>query len=70
MESVAAHALRIELLGNRKAIGDLRMASVEGSIEAGNLQQVRLSLQRSRGLGQGYWADGGARAERSARGGR
>ena len=45
VESVATHPLGIERLGNRKAIGDLRMASVEGRIEAGNLQQVRLPLQ-------------------------
>ena len=45
VKSVAAHALRIELFGNRKAVGDLGMAPVEGRIEAGDLQQVRLPLQ-------------------------
>ncbi len=44
VKSVAPHAFYIELLRDRKAIGDVRMASVESSIEAGNLQQVRLSL--------------------------
>ena len=45
MEPVAAHALDVELLGDRKAIGNVGMASVEGRIEAGNLQEVGLSLE-------------------------
>ncbi len=45
VKSVAANALRVERFGNRKAVGDLRMAAMEGGVEAGDLQQLRLPLQ-------------------------
>ena len=43
VEPVAAHALRIERLGNGIAIGDLGVPAMKGRIEAGNLQQMRLA---------------------------
>ena len=45
MKSVAANPLRIERLGDCKAVGDLRMASMESGVEAGNLKHARLPLQ-------------------------
>ena len=45
VKSIATNPLRIERLGDRKAVGDLRMASMESGVEAGNLQQARLPLQ-------------------------
>ena len=43
MKAVAAHALCIERLGDRVAVGDLGMAAVERGVEAGDLQQLRLA---------------------------
>lgn len=45
MESVAAYALRIELLGDCKAVGHLGVSPVKRGIEAGNLGQVRKPMQ-------------------------
>ena len=45
MKSVAANAFRVERLGNGEAVRDLRMAAMEGGVEAGDLQHMRLPLQ-------------------------
>ena len=45
MKSVAAHPFIIERLWDGKSIGDFRVIAVEGGIETGNLQKVRLSFQ-------------------------
>src|SRR5439155_23752345 len=55
MKSVAPHSFRVEVLGDRKAIGNLRMASVECRIEAGDLQYVRLSRQDRADWTEGIW---------------
>jgi hypothetical protein len=43
-EAVAAHAFGVESLRDGKPIGNIWMIAVEGGIEAGNLQNVRLPL--------------------------
>ena len=45
MKSVTAYPLEIKLLRDRIVIGQVRVASVECSIEAGDLQEMRLPLQ-------------------------
>ena len=44
MEAVAAYAVLIELLRKCVAVRDFRVAAMEGGIETGNLNQLRLSL--------------------------
>jgi hypothetical protein len=46
MEPIAAHALPMELLGDRVAIGQLGMSAVERRVEAGDLQQGRLPFEQ------------------------
>jgi hypothetical protein len=46
MESLAAYAFSIELLGNRVVVGNLGMAAVECGVEASNLQQARPSVEQ------------------------
>ncbi len=41
MEAIAPNALRVKAFGKRKMVGDRAVAAVEGSIEAGDLRQVR-----------------------------
>ena len=45
MEAVAAHALRIEALGQRVMIGERTVAAVERRIEAGDLRQFGTSFE-------------------------
>jgi hypothetical protein len=52
MEAVAAHAFLVQPLRDREAIGYLRMAPMEGRIEAGHLKQVWLPLQDCADRGQ------------------
>ncbi len=44
VKAVAAHAIGIILVGQRIAVRDLGMAAMEGGIEAGHLQELRLTL--------------------------
>ena len=46
MEAVAAHALRVQLRGQREHLRDLRIAAVERSVEAGDLRQLGSALQQ------------------------
>ncbi len=45
VESIAANALGVERLRNRKAVRHLGMPAMEGRVEAGHLQNLRLPLQ-------------------------
>src|SRR5262245_28620475 len=42
MEAIAANSLRVELLGERIAVGNFRMVSMKGRVETGDLQQLVL----------------------------
>ena len=52
MEAVATHPLREERLGDRIAVGDLRMAPMKGRIETGNLKQARLTVENDADRGE------------------
>ena len=45
VKTVAAHAFVVEHLRKGKSIGNFPMLATKGSIKAGNLQEVRLSIQ-------------------------
>src|SRR5262245_56867894 len=45
VKSVAAYPLSMQPLGDGKSVRDLRVAPVEGGIEAGNLQHLAAALQ-------------------------
>ena len=59
VESVAAHALRVEPLRDRIMIGDRAVAAVERGVEAGDLRQVRACVARIARTGArllGWWS--------------
>src|SRR5262249_26721745 len=47
MKAVTANAVSIELLRQRVAVCNLRMAAVKGRVETGHLRESRLPLQQS-----------------------
>ena len=66
VESVAAYAFRVELLGKRIAVGNLGMAAMEGGIEAGNLQQAAAAAAEIARIGPRLlgWCSGASGAKR------
>ena len=52
MEAVAAYSFLVQPLRDCEAVGDLRVVPVKGRIEAGNLKELRLSLQNRADRGQ------------------
>ena len=46
MKTIAAHALCVQLRRQREHLGNLRIAAVERSVEAGHLRQLRQTFEQ------------------------
>ena len=64
VESIAAHAFRIEMLRDGVVVRQRVVTAVEGGVEAGDLRKVSARARMER-IGAGCWAGGGA-SEHSA----